>query len=266
MNQVNQEAVEEQAPSQDKGLLANMREEVKAETPEDGDQPIAHKTEEDNTKKAERPDFVPEKFWDKDKGEVRQQEAFKSLGELEKKLSQGKHKAPEEYDYEVLDKNGWTKDDPVVEKFTVWSKENNISQENFDQLVKQVIEIAGQGTAQEEINSQEELKKLGNNGTAVIKQNLEWIDGKVQDGVFTKEEAEVMDTWGNTALGIKLISKIKNLTGDLAPLPLSDVSEIQESLVEFNDRMDSLMSDERYGSDKEFTRNVEKEYLKRYPS
>ena len=259
MSQDSQEAVQE-APVEDKGLLANMRAE-EAQTEEKTEEGIDHKAKEPV---AERPDNIPEKFWDKEKGEPRLNDAFKSISELEKKLSQGKHKAPEEYDYEILDKNGWTKDDPVVGKFTEWSKQNNISQDNFNELVTQVIEIAGQGEEQEKINSEEELKKLGNNGKAVIKQNLDWIEGKVNQGVFTKEEAEIMDNWGNTAQGIKLISKIKNLSGDLSPIPLVDDVEAKESEDDFKARMDSLMSDERYGADEDYRRKVEKEYILRY--
>ena len=259
MSQDSQEAVQE-APVEDKGLLANMRAE-EAQTEEKTEKGIDHKEKEPV---AEKPEYIPEKFWNKEKGEVRLEDVFKSQGELEKKLSQGKHKAPEEYDYEVLDKNGWTKDDPVVGKFTEWSKANNIPQENFNELVTQVIEIAGQGEEQQKVNSQEELKKLGNNGKAVIKQNLDWIEGKVNQGVFTKEEAEIMDSWGNTAMGIKLISKIKNLSGDLSPIPIVDDVEAKESNDDFTARMDSMMKDERYGNDMDYTRKVEKEFQLRY--
>ena len=259
MSQDSQEAVQE-APVEDKGLLANMRAE-EAQTEEKTEEGIEHKAKDPVP---ERPENIPEKFWDKEKGEARIDDAFKSINELEKKLSQGKHKAPEEYNYEILDKNGWTKDDPVVGKFTEWSKQNNISQDNFNELVSQVIEIAGQGEEQEKINSQEELKKLGNNGKAIIKQNLDWIEGKVNQGVFTKEEAEIMDTWGKSAESIKLISKLKNLSGDLSPIPIVDDVEAKESDDDFTARMDSMMSDERYGNDMDFTRKVDKEFQIRY--
>lgn len=259
MSQNSPEAIQE-APVEDKGLLANMRAEEPANE-DNKDESIEHKAKEPV---ANRPDNIPEKFWDKEKGEARIDDAFKSISELEKKLSQGKHKAPEEYDYEILDKNGWTKDDPVVGKFTEWSKQNNISQDNFNELVSQVVEIAGQGEEQEKINSEEELKKLGNNAKAVIKQNLDWIDGKVNQGVFTKEEGELMDTWGNTAQGIKLISKLKNLSGDLSPIPLVDSVDVKESEDDFTARMDSMMSNERYGDDPDYTRKVEKEFELRY--
>ena len=259
MSQNSPEAVQE-TPVEDKGLLANMRAEEPANE-DNKDESIEHKAKEPV---ANRPDNIPEKFWDKEKGEARIDDAFKSISELEKKLSQGKHKAPEEYDYEILDKNGWTKDDPVVGKFTEWSKQNNISQDNFNELVSQVVEIAGQGEEQEKINSEEELKKLGNNAKAVIKQNLDWIDGKVNQGVFTKEEGELMDTWGNTAQGIKLISKLKNLSGDLSPIPLVDSVDVKESEDDFTARMDSMMSNERYGDDPDYTRKVEKEFELRY--
>ena len=40
-----------------------------------------------------RPDNIPEKFWDGDKGEVRIEALLKSQSELEKRFSQGEHKA-----------------------------------------------------------------------------------------------------------------------------------------------------------------------------
>ena len=39
----------------------------------------------DATEIASRPDFVPEKFWNADTGEVRLEDAFKSYSEIEKK-------------------------------------------------------------------------------------------------------------------------------------------------------------------------------------
>jgi len=65
-------------------------------------------------------------------------------------------------------------------------------------------------------------------------------------------------------MGIKLISKIKSLSGDLSPIPIVDDVEAKESDDDFTARMDSMMSDERYGNDMDFTRKVEKEFELRY--
>lgn len=46
-----------------------------------------------STDKPVRPDHIPEKFWDGDKGEVRIDAMLKSVSELEKRFSQGEHKA-----------------------------------------------------------------------------------------------------------------------------------------------------------------------------
>ena len=73
-----------------------------------------------------------------------------------------------------------------------------------------------------------------------------------------------MATWGNTAQGIKLISKLKNLSGDLSPIPLVDSVDVKESEDDFTARMDSMMSNERYGDDPDYTRKVEKEFELRY--
>ena len=53
----------------------------------------------------ERPDFIPEKFWDEKEGQDLEK-IMKSYDNLEKQFSQGKHKAPKEYDTEVLTEAG----------------------------------------------------------------------------------------------------------------------------------------------------------------
>lgn len=51
-----------------------------------------------------RPDWYPEKFWNEDDGPDLEN-LVKSYSELQKKFSQGKHKAPEEYDESVFRKH-----------------------------------------------------------------------------------------------------------------------------------------------------------------
>ena len=48
-----------------------------------------------------RPDWYPEKFWNEEEGPDLEN-LVKSYNELQKKFSQGKHKAPEEYDGAVF--------------------------------------------------------------------------------------------------------------------------------------------------------------------
>lgn len=50
----------------------------------------------ENNDKAQRPEWCPEKFWDADKGEVRTEEAFKSLNSLEKKMGSQEKSGEEE--------------------------------------------------------------------------------------------------------------------------------------------------------------------------
>ena len=124
----NIEPVEE--VKEDKGLLGNAKAELDAAKVEPQGEPesIPHRAEDVEEKIPERPDYVPEKFWDKEKGKLRDEDVFKSLGELEKQFSQGKHKAPENYDDTVLANAGYNKDDQIVGAYTEWAKENKISQ------------------------------------------------------------------------------------------------------------------------------------------
>jgi hypothetical protein len=59
-----------------------------------------------------RPDYYPEKFWDEDGPDV--EKLAKSYNELQKKFSQGKHKAPEKYELDGLVDQGLNVDDPTV--------------------------------------------------------------------------------------------------------------------------------------------------------
>lgn len=60
----------------------------------------------DDGKPAERPEYIEEKFWDAEKGEIRTEALAKSYGELQRKLSSGKTDnvsagVPEKYELEL---------------------------------------------------------------------------------------------------------------------------------------------------------------------
>ena len=50
----------------------------------------------------EKPEYIEDKFWDPEKG-VKTEELSHSYSELQKQFSMGKHKAPKEYDLNVLE-------------------------------------------------------------------------------------------------------------------------------------------------------------------
>ncbi|MBT8411175.1 MAG: hypothetical protein KJP02_05190, partial [Octadecabacter sp.] len=84
---------------------------------------------------AERPDYVPEKFWDSDKGETRLEALTKSYGEFEKKFHEsGKFiGAPEGGEYEISLPEGieaeLNTEDPVLQWFQGQAAEMGLSQD-----------------------------------------------------------------------------------------------------------------------------------------
>lgn len=82
------------------------------------------------------------------------------MSELEKQFSQGKHKAPENYDDKILADAGYDKDDEIVGAYTKWAKDNKISQKAFDDLAGSIIGMAGEREQEEKSIQNERLKNL----------------------------------------------------------------------------------------------------------
>src|SRR6056300_294775 len=89
----------------------------------------------------ERPEWYPEKFWNEDDGPDLEN-LVKSYNELQKKFSQGKHKAPDKYDTAIFEEAGIGDDDPLYSVYKDWAKENGVSQAAFEQLAGTFIEMA----------------------------------------------------------------------------------------------------------------------------
>lgn len=84
----------------------------------------------------ERPEYIPEKFWNAETGEARLEDAFKSYAHMEQKLS-GKNMAPESYELtapEGFEGELLPADDPFVAGFMEVAKETGLDQETFDRL------------------------------------------------------------------------------------------------------------------------------------
>ena len=259
----------EQSTEPPKGLMATV--EVENETNQDpesiNENNISH-TQNDETPKeiAERPEHIQEKFWDAKEGKIRDKEAFKSLSELEKSFSQGKHKVPETYDTEVLTSKGYDLEDPMVETYLGWAKANGVNQKGFEDLANQIIAISGQTKIDYEYEEKAELEKLGNNGEAIIRSNKQWANSLVNKGQLTEEERAEIDVLGYTASGQRTIQKLRAMMGDTMKIPTTEVVSSKETDTEFQVRMSALMSDPKYGNDPAFTHNVEQEYEKRNPN
>jgi hypothetical protein len=108
---------------------------------------------------SERPDYIPAKFWGEKGADV--EKLAKSYIELEKQFKSGKHKSPDKYDINTLVDQGLNGEDPVINVFQEWAKENGVSQAAFEDITSKVLKLSKQEAEAEDINHRAEMEKLG---------------------------------------------------------------------------------------------------------
>tara|TARA_R100001443_G_scaffold48688_1_gene61102 strand:- start:3332 stop:4153 length:822 start_codon:yes stop_codon:yes gene_type:complete len=213
----------------------------------------------------ERPEWFPEKHWDEKEGPDLEG-MVKSQKELEQKFHHGDHKPPKDgnYDLAVLSEAGVEMDDPVATSYLEWAQKYNINQAAFSELAETITSLAVDNGAAIQADIETERKALGANADAIIKSNIDWADGLERKGVISEQERAEINMWGGTAIGQRLMQKVRNMTGDMSQIPIADVAEAGVSEDDFRAAMQSKMADPRYGSDMNYTRQVEAEFQKRY--
>ena len=226
--------------------------------------PMAHaeaKTDElspEEIEDLERPDFIPEKFWDAKEGP--DLEALsKSYIDLEKKFSQGKHKVPEKYDTSAFEDSNIDADDPVMKVYTDWAKDAKISQANFESLVQKVADLNG-GSEDTTISVQEEKQKLGPNADEIIKSNAEWGRGLVRNGVLSETDYEQLTVLGGTAEGHLTMRKLRTLAGE-KDIPIKSTPMLGDETPE---DLHEMVQSEKYHNDPAYRKSVEKKFQKMF--
>jgi len=189
---------------------------------------------------------------------------MKSYDELQKQFSQGKHKAPKEYNTEVLTEAGYESNDPVVSTYLDWAQKYGVNQAAFDELASSITGMAGEDMAAVQLDLKQEREALGPNADEILKSNINWADGLERKGIISDAERAELNIWGGSAVGQRLMQKVRSMTGDMSKIPVADVAEAGVSEDDFKRSMQSKMNDSRYGNDPAFTRAVEKEFEQRY--
>jgi hypothetical protein len=262
-------ATDQPAPASGGLLDAASPVDDKAAKPEDQQDGTGSHLAEDPTAKAaaaeqakrERPDWLPEKFWDKDKREPKLDAMAKSYAELEKNFKSGKHKAPDGGKY-VQDVFGdkVPQDDPLVSKFTEWAGKYSLPQAAYDELAQTVIELAGGAQQEVQINREQEMKALGPQADAVIGSMVDWARGFVRSGVWSADDFEEFKVMGGTANGMRALMKLRESYEGRVPLketvPSGDALSREE--------LDSMVADPRYLSDPSFHAKVTAGFEKLY--
>tara|TARA_X000001382_G_scaffold101686_1_gene76367 strand:+ start:105 stop:860 length:756 start_codon:yes stop_codon:yes gene_type:complete len=245
------------------GLMANTEVE---ETQEDiKDEGMATANPEDTVEgedlesvEYERPDNFPKKFWDDEKGPDIEK-MVDSYNSLEKKLSEGRPKAPDEYDLTPLE--NIDPEDPLVVEYTAWAKENGISQESFVSLAMKLVDVGYQSEKEAKLNYEKERALLGENANEIIQSNINWGKGLVSKGVFTEEDYAELEVLGGTANGTRVIQKLRQMQGE-KDIPIVAIAGNQMDKEELFARV----ADPRYQSDPAFRRQTEKMFEENVPN
>lgn len=239
------------------GLLeAAAAEEAPAQqTTEGQEQSIPHvQGQQEDDGPLERPDFWPEKFWNKDKAEPDLEGISKSYVELEKKFRSGAHKPPEDGKYN-LEAAGLSEDDPVAQAYTGWAQKYGISQQAFEDLAKEVSSMSANQQESVRQSMEQELEALGPNAKAIISNMAAWGRGMVNKGIWSDDEFKEFTKWGDTAKGIKALSKLRETYEGRVPLETLK-TEPEGSMS--RDDLDSMVADPRYMKDPAFRAKVER--------
>jgi len=205
----------------------------------------------------ERPDFMEglEQFWTTEDGPDLEGLA-KSYTELRSKMSQGKHKAPKDGNYDMASAEGVEDDDPLLNDFVSFAKDNGLSQDQFDQIIGMYMNHVGELTESIELDVQAEMDKLGKNGEKMLKATSQWI-GKLQSsGVLTDAETNAIIDAASKAEFVTAFNKIREINGEQS-IPSIDVMEgHQENLAD----LQAMLADPRYGKDMHYTQQVERKF------
>lgn len=270
--QAQEQTQEETKPN---SLIEEARQSIPEEekAPEDSE-PISHLTSDnpeedklgeeqaaDDNDEYEKPEYFPDKFWDeKDGPDI--EALVKSYNELQKKFSQGGHKAPKDYDTNFLqDQQIDAKEDPLVKEYTDWAKKYGITQEAYEDLAKTFIDNNMAVAERTQADLTEQKKMLGNKADERINSIMKFGDALKDKGVLSDQELEEFDNMAGSALGVKVIEKIRSYYGEQ---PIPSVAPTEE-LGMSKDEIRAMVADPKYGKDPAFTLKVEKMFEKAFP-
>nr|AKH47351.1 hypothetical protein TMO_0051 [uncultured marine virus] len=222
--------------------------------------------------KGDRPDHIPEQFWDKDKKEVNTEAMAKSYTDLraefnkvqkEKGGKPGKAlESPEAYltDFETPSKakgedgqeieldrvRDIPTDDPALIALSKVAKAKGWSKEDFNDVITEVL-AAANGNLPEPFNRENEITALGGEEKAIpmIRTNQGWVLHLHKNGILNEDQYNHALNFGKTAIGVETLNAIRVNSGE-KPIPTgASVNTGAKTPTECQ----AMMADERYSKD-----------------
>ena len=216
-----------------------------------------NETTETTTEENEMPEYVPEKFWNKDLNEINVEEMGASYKALEKRLGQRteelagtireevladiKGTAPEAYEIQLPELPEGVNIDvdpeqPLLQWWEQTARSKGLSNEDFNKGIEAFVnnEVAALPDRDTQIGL------LGENANVRIESADLWAKKNLSENSY-----EAMVNLANTADGVKAIEEIMALNKD-APIPST---ETKIDVTPSGDDLRSMMKDERYWKD-----------------
>lgn len=198
----------------------------------------------------ERPENVPEKFWDTESGSVRNDDVLKSYNELSGKFGSFTG-APDTYEFslsEELTEKGVTLDaeSPLIANFQELAKESGMNQDMANKLVNMFVE--GQyadSQSGEEAETQrvaDEMALLGDNAQARVDNISKWANANMDPSFIEGIEAAAY-----TADSVKAIEALIALTRN-APVVNNDA--VESSGITEGELKDLQFAEDEFGNRK----------------
>ena len=218
---------------------------------------VTQPTEQTEQTENSKPDYVQDKFWNKDLNEINIEELSSSYNSLEKKLgartedlskqiredisNEVKANVPEKYELKMpeipenvqMDINA---EMPLLKWWEETAREKGLSQEEYNKGIEAFVN--NEVSNLPDVDSEKEL--LGDTANARIEAADLWSKKNL-----TKESYEAIANFATTANGVKALEEIIKLNKD-APMPTVETAiEAAPSL----DDLRSMMKDPRYWKD-----------------
>jgi hypothetical protein len=231
---------------------------------------------EQSSETTSRPEYIQEKFWNAEKGEVNIENLASSYNSLESKLgsrtedltkqirtdieNEKLQSVPEEYKLNVPELDGnvsldISNDMPIVQWWNQTAKNAGLSQEQYDEGVKVFVDNAIANLP----NSDLEIQKLGDAGRERVEAAELWSKKHL-----SPEAYNAISGFAATAEGVKALEEVMKLTKD-SNMP---TTQTQVDVSADIDDLKSMLKDPRYWDssrrDPAYVKRVTELYEKAY--
>ena len=256
-----EEQVEEQPQQEEenRGLLGAS--DASPVTEEEAQQEMEHQAQDSATENDEweYPEDFPEQFKGKD-GLPDMEGLVKGYNDFRKIVSQGKHKVPKDGKYALDVLGEGANEEPLTNVLVDFAKKSGLSQQQFDSLVTDLGGAIAEMNPSTEINLDEELASLGNNGQEIVNSMAAWGQGLKSKGVFSDDDYAEFELAGATAAGVRMLKKIREAYEGRVPIDSSPVEDGAAS----DEELHQMVADPKYQTDIAYRKKVEKLFNQRY--